>query len=404
MSTSTVLPDATADLPEDMEGFEQDVRAYLGRKLRRREASKAYNDRNRDVRNHKKQERMAILRASRVGEPSSLAAERQVAAREAARVYRENNREALALKERRRRRISARTKRLAAHAFSAIKTSLSLMTAILSSTPISISTVNIPATLQSPSPVGGDLEKGEHFANTTYLEYFVDEVSFSYDVASFAQARQNNNTYSDLLFADMQEQFAAQTSSVTAGPPSPAPGSVPLPVYFIDSRTPSPILHPTVPDTTAFPTPSPIPSRPPSPAASGSPSPPPYNNTATTGVHPQPVYAVRVGREGEVFRNFRAAWTRYLALDRQGETVALVVANSVVRALAWIENAPLAEEREILYREIVQEAIASYRAEDPDSSLDDSEAFSSPDEARSTAELVAELDAREARAHWRRMS
>ncbi|KAJ7041822.1 hypothetical protein C8F04DRAFT_1176908 [Mycena alexandri] len=299
-----------------MAAYAEDLRAYFGRKQSRREASKAYNDRNRAVRNLKKRDRMAALRASRVGEPSSLAEERQAAAREAARVYREN--------------------------------------------------------------------------------------------------RQNNNTYSDLLLTDMHRADAGEpartpmssfTLSSTQDPArASALSSGPLPLYLIDSRTSSPILvgH-TLPDVIANPTPSPVPSGPPSPVRS-SPSPPPYDTATTQGVQRRLVYAVHVGREGEIFMSFREAWARCLSLEDHGDSPALVVANSVMHALAWIDNAPLAEEREIRYREIVQEALVAYRGEDPDSSSDESAASSPPDETRSMAELVAELDARQARAHWRRMS
>ncbi|KAJ7752115.1 hypothetical protein B0H16DRAFT_1723880 [Mycena metata] len=99
------MPDFLEDTDEDMEAYEKELRASFGRKLRRREASKAYNDRNRESRNLKKRERMAALRASRANEPAHVAEDRRAAAREAARVYREDHREIIAWKARRRRRL-----------------------------------------------------------------------------------------------------------------------------------------------------------------------------------------------------------------------------------------------------------------------------------------------------------
>ncbi|KAJ7738810.1 hypothetical protein B0H16DRAFT_1465656 [Mycena metata] len=238
------MADLPEDANEDMEAYETELRASFGRKLRRREASKAYNDRNRESRNLKKRERMAALRASRANEPPQVAEDRRAAAREAARVYRED---------------------------------------------------------RSVSPI---------------------------------------------------------------------------PISSSSSRAPSPV--------------------------SGSASPPPY---ARQPMLPRPVYAVRVDREGEIYTNFRHAWARHRLLERQGETPVLVVATSVVHALDWIENAPLAAEREVIFREIIEEAIEVYRQDEPDNSLDNSRSGEEdPVPMVTMAELVAELDSREARAHWRRLS
>ncbi|KAJ7149095.1 hypothetical protein C8R46DRAFT_1359011 [Mycena filopes] len=99
------------DSPSDLEDYRDELGRYFARCFRRREASKAYNDRNREVRNAKKRERMAALRASRVDEAPELAQARRLAARESAQTYRESHREVLAKKARRQRR---RAKRQAA--------------------------------------------------------------------------------------------------------------------------------------------------------------------------------------------------------------------------------------------------------------------------------------------------
>ncbi|KAJ7754872.1 hypothetical protein B0H16DRAFT_1458904 [Mycena metata] len=159
--------------------------------------------------------------------------------------------------------------------------------------------------------------------------------------------------------------------------PSRAPGNLPL--YAISSGSSSPVL------ITQSRAPSPVPA---------SPSPPPYARRPLT---PRPVYAVRVDREGAIFTTFRAAWARHRLLERQGRTPVLVVATSVVHALDWIDTAPLAEEYDVVFREILEEAIAVYRQDDHDNSLDDSRSVEE-DGSRpmvATAELVEELDARE---------
>ncbi|KAJ7149096.1 hypothetical protein C8R46DRAFT_1126819 [Mycena filopes] len=173
------------------------------------------------------------------------------------------------------------------------------------------------------------------------------------------------------------------------------PAQAGVPLYIIDSRESSP-----VPVAGSSPGNDIHQPQPPSQSA----SPPPYtrHHTATqqqTATQPRVLYAVRVGNEGEVFTSSREAWARCLALERAGENPGLVVANSLSRALAWIRTAPVPD-GEIFYRHIVQEALEIYRGEQTDSSDDDSTA--PPDNERSTAELVAELNAREARAHWRR--
>ncbi|KAK6980524.1 hypothetical protein R3P38DRAFT_3235630 [Favolaschia claudopus] len=61
-------------------------------------ASRAYNKRNREARNAKKRERMAMLRAKQKHDPPLIRAARLVAKEDSARRYREKNRELLAIK------------------------------------------------------------------------------------------------------------------------------------------------------------------------------------------------------------------------------------------------------------------------------------------------------------------
>ncbi|KAJ7734862.1 hypothetical protein B0H16DRAFT_1467411 [Mycena metata] len=297
------MDDLPNDTDEDMEAYEKEIRAYMGRKLRRREASKAYNDRNWESRNLKKRERMAALRASRANEPANIAEGRRAAAR----VYREDP--------------------------NVLLTS-SLVT---------------PPGSGSPSPVGANLQSGEQMATLNFT-FIINEAravaSMNYDVACN------------------------------------------LPLYAISSGSSSPVL------ITQSRAPSPVPA---------SPSLPPYARRPLT---PRPVYAVRIERQGEIFTTFCAAWARHRLLERQGRTPVLVVATSVVHTLDWIDTAPLTEEHDVVFREILKEAIAVYRQDDLDNSLDDSRSVEE-DGSRpmvATVELVAELDTREARAHWRRMS
>ncbi|KAJ6448974.1 hypothetical protein C8R47DRAFT_1230834 [Mycena vitilis] len=68
------------------------------RRYRRWSSSKAYNHRNRLVRNEKKRARMAALRAEQKQEPPTMQAARLAAKQEAASTYRARNREVLAHK------------------------------------------------------------------------------------------------------------------------------------------------------------------------------------------------------------------------------------------------------------------------------------------------------------------
>ncbi|KAJ7821557.1 hypothetical protein B0H14DRAFT_3471464 [Mycena olivaceomarginata] len=75
---------------------ESDPKSYA--RYRRWRASRDYNERNRGVRNAKKRERMAALRARQKLDPPTVQAARLAAKEESARKYRERNRESLALK------------------------------------------------------------------------------------------------------------------------------------------------------------------------------------------------------------------------------------------------------------------------------------------------------------------
>lgn len=193
----------------------------------------------------------------------------------------------------------------------------------------------------------------------------------------------------------------------------PPPAQQPMPLYIIDSAGSSPVLatSPLPVDTptplTPSPTPTPLTPSPSHAAYSASPrssaSPPAYTRGPSRPRHP--VYAVRVGREGEVFSSSREAWARCLSLQREGKSAVLVVAASIARALLWIECAPLDDEHDDMFRRVIQDALDVYRAEQTDSSSEDSmDSSLRDDDEQSTDGLVAELQAREARDSWRRVS
>ncbi|KAF8197796.1 hypothetical protein K438DRAFT_1967356 [Mycena galopus ATCC 62051] len=79
------------------QGIDQGDRDSL-RQYRKWQASRAYNDRNRDARNAKKRQAMAALRAKQKLESPIVQAARVAAKEELTRKYREKNREMLARK------------------------------------------------------------------------------------------------------------------------------------------------------------------------------------------------------------------------------------------------------------------------------------------------------------------
>ncbi|KAK6996427.1 hypothetical protein R3P38DRAFT_3222043 [Favolaschia claudopus] len=68
------------------------------RRYKRRCASRAYNERNREARNAKKRERMAALREKQKHDPLLVQAARHIAKADSAQRYREKNRDLLAIK------------------------------------------------------------------------------------------------------------------------------------------------------------------------------------------------------------------------------------------------------------------------------------------------------------------
>ncbi|KAJ7800728.1 hypothetical protein B0H14DRAFT_3490331 [Mycena olivaceomarginata] len=197
------------------------------------------------------------------------------------------------------------------------------------------------------------------------------------------------------------------------GVPSRVPNPVPL--YYIDSRSPSPT--PTL-ESIPAPLSQASPMLAPTPASSSevpSESPPPYTPAspsrparrrqqlpATPSRRSQcNTYAVQVGREGKAYTDLGEARVRYRALLQQGKQPGMVVARSLSRALAWIESGST-EDGQALCRQAILDALRIYRAEQSD--LEESGDEVESDNSRATEDLEAELDARAARAEWRDLS
>ncbi|KAJ7694098.1 hypothetical protein B0H17DRAFT_1132098 [Mycena rosella] len=109
--------------------------------------------------------------------------------------------------------------------------------------------------------------------------------------------------------------------------PSPSPPPSPVVVYDIDSRSSSPKEQPSLSDARPLSYTAPLPSAS-SPVALG-----------IIGAPENRVYyAVRVGREGETFKDLDQAHIHFDALQRAGKQPEFVVASSLVRCIAWIRE------------------------------------------------------------------
>jgi hypothetical protein len=128
-------------------------------------------------------------------------------------------------------------------------------------------------------------------------------------------------------------------------------------------------------------------------------------------------YAVRVGTEGEVFTDASEARDRYFALQNAGLSPGFIIAPSLARCLAWIEQTPgertiqrlnweeqedyarrqrvASQQQQMGDRERVLDALQLLRAEDSDGS-------DVSDVSRTTEDLQLELGARDAfGSRWR---
>ncbi|KAJ7844071.1 hypothetical protein B0H13DRAFT_2364473 [Mycena leptocephala] len=52
------------------------------------------------------------------------------------------------------------------------------------------------------------------------------------------------------------------------------------------------------------------------------------------------VYAIRIGRQGEIFHSAAEARARFKALERAGSVAGFVISSSVDNCIAWINSAP----------------------------------------------------------------
>jgi hypothetical protein len=172
--------------------------------------------------------------------------------------------------------------------------------------------------------------------------------------------------------------------------PSPTPTSVSenhLPLHYIESRSPSPTLT----------------SQGSSPTHEAD-DPPPYTSrieaeSTTSHVHRQKTYAVRVGREGEVYGDLHEARLRYRALLCEGKAVAMVVAPSLSQALAWINQG--LDPDTVVHRQAVLNALAILCAEQSDT---DMEFEGDSESSLLTEDLEEELNVCMARDDWCRLS
>ncbi|KAF8176873.1 hypothetical protein K438DRAFT_1969060 [Mycena galopus ATCC 62051] len=159
-------------------------------------------------------------------------------------------------------------------------------------------------------------------------------------------------------------------------PSSSAPDSPPIRTYIIDSRSPSPTpvsgaracaLVPRAPVPRA---PVPRASRPrvsaPPPYAPLSPS---SNAGSTRAAVDDMCYAVRIGRQGEIFTSGAEARARFNALRAAGTPGGFVISPSVDHCISWIRNTP--SEAEIAEARIIRYA----EEEDDDEVPEDSDSF-----------------------------
>ncbi|KAJ7872116.1 hypothetical protein B0H13DRAFT_2349623 [Mycena leptocephala] len=92
--------------------------------------------------------------------------------------------------------------------------------------------------------------------------------------------------------------------------------------FIINSRSPSPVALPRSSD-----------------------DPPPYAPAFPASTSRQPsdtadVYAIRIGRQGEIFHSAAEARARFKALERAGSVAGFVISSSVDNCIAWINSAP----------------------------------------------------------------
>ncbi|KAF8190275.1 hypothetical protein K438DRAFT_1971146 [Mycena galopus ATCC 62051] len=377
-----------------------------------------YNDRNSAQRNAKTRERMARLRAKRALESPEVQQRHHEAKLEAQRKYREKNRKRLALKARCRRQLWAfkRAAREDSTLEAAIKdlepeeddkddasTTSTDDTYFDSDDEDNFQTTTLmsryrcepcfypdpgePATPPKNQKVylvcGGEVMKPGG-----YLSW--PSADAAYKFVSGATLRSYRNW--DLLRAAWHARCdagahdhparsplvsASSTEQVLSGTAHPSPCgrvqrcSPPLRTYIIDSRSPSPtpVACALVPSGTsagrshtrvsAARTPPRL-----SPRLS---DPPPYALFSPLTSHrqmsPAPAqehcYAVRVGREGEIFSSAAEARARFNALRTNGVEAGFVIASSVDLCVDWINDTPSEAEVE-------QARIINYADEDRD--------------------------------------
>ncbi|KAJ7601669.1 hypothetical protein DFH06DRAFT_1352328 [Mycena polygramma] len=179
--------------------------------------------------------------------------------------------------------------------------------------------------------------------------------------------------------------------------PSPAPA---VPVYDIDSRSPSPASHPDAPPSYDL---SP-PSSPPS-------SPPPSPSPERIALRPAGLlcYSIRVGQEGETFTDLSEARARFLALQNAGLSPTFFSAPSLARCLAWTAQTSLSaegrgweeEENRARRQRVASQQRRSYDHRTVLASLnqlrrDEGQSGDESDTSRTTEDLEVELGAREA--------
>ncbi|KAJ7815838.1 hypothetical protein B0H13DRAFT_2380831 [Mycena leptocephala] len=136
--------------------------------------------------------------------------------------------------------------------------------------------------------------------------------------------------HAHLANPDLLETWSPIASSSQVGPMPAvqssagheAPISPPLRCFIINSRSPSPVAPPRSSD-----------------------DPPPYAPAFPASTSRQPsdtadVYAIRIGRQGEIFHSAAEARARFKALERAGSVAGFVISSSVDNCIAWINSAP----------------------------------------------------------------
>ncbi|KAJ7230901.1 hypothetical protein B0H12DRAFT_1231865 [Mycena haematopus] len=208
---------------------ESDPASY--RRYKKWRASSDYNDRNREARNAKKRERMAQLRAQQKLDSPIIQAARLAAKEESARRYREKNRETLACKAfiARAEAKKAREEARDAATLLAMRQRNRLDRALWDLEPNEWE--QTPSADAQYKGVSGATLKGyyhyPHLLAAWHARCALGEHDHGVDP--------HDSAHASALSPPSLPSPPVPTS------PAPAPSSPPWPVYWIDSRTPSPV-------------------------------------------------------------------------------------------------------------------------------------------------------------------